>query len=427
MNEDFLHHLWLFKLYQAGPHATTREEAIEIIHPGYHNTDAGPDFFNAKIKIGDTLWAGNIEIHQKSSDWFKHGHHTNKAFNNVILHVVIKHDAVATTTNGTAVSTWLMNITPSLIDNYEQLKESRQKIPCIHKIKQVDSLTINSWLERMMIEKLETKVDLIQQLLKHYKNDWDEVLYVLLVRNFGFGLNADPFEQMARQTPWRIILKNSDDLLRLEALFMGQSGFLTGLVSEDIYIQKLQKEYHHLQQKYGLSPMATHHWKFLRLRPSNFPTIRLMQLAALFHNHHLSLDKIMKATNTQQLSAMLNVSLQGYWLTHFRPGVLSPHKIKSIGRRSAELIIINTLVPFAYAYGMLRDNEALKDQAIHWLEALPPEENAIIRQWEDHAVKANSAFQSQTLIHLTQKYCRPKRCLHCRIGHLIIAKHQSCD
>ncbi len=425
MNEDFLHHLWLYKLYQSGLHTTTKGEPIEFIHPGYHNTDAGPDFFNAKVKIGNTLWAGNIEIHQKSSDWFKHGHHTNKAFNNVILHVVINHDAVATTANGTTVSTWIMNIPPQLIHNYEQLKESRHKIPCIHKIHQVDALTVNSWLERMMVEKLETKVDLIQKLLKHYNNDWDEVLYVLLVRNFGFGLNADPFEQMARQTPWRIILKNSDELLRLEALFMGQAGFLTGLVTEDAYIRSLQKEYHHLKQKYGLTPMPAYHWKFLRLRPSNFPTIRLMQLASLFHNHRLSLDKIMKASNTQQLAAMLNVSLKDYWLTHYRPEVLSPQKAKSIGRRSCELIIINTLVPLAYAYGMLRDNEKLKNQSIQWLESLAPEENAIVRQWENHAVKADAAFQSQALIHLTQKYCRPKRCLHCRIGHLIIASHQS--
>lgn len=423
MNEDFLHHLWLYRLYQPALYSTTQDETLEIIHPGYHNTDAGPDFFNAKVKIGDTLWAGNIEIHQKSSDWFKHGHHTNKAFNNVILHVVTKHDAVATTANGTTVSTWVMNIPPQLADNYAQLKESRQKIPCIHKVNQVDTLTINGWLERMMIEKLETKVALIQQLLKHYNNDWDEVLYVLLSRNFGFGINADPFEQMARQTPWRIILKNSDDLMRLEALFLGQAGFLSDLPGEDAYMQSLQKEYHHLKHKYSLSPLPSHHWKFLRLRPANFPTIRLMQLAALFHNHRLSLDQIMKATNSQQLSAMLNVSLKGFWLTHYRPEVLSPHKAKSIGRRSCELIIINTLVPLAYAYGRLRDNETLKDQALQWLESLSPEENTIVRQWKDHAVEADSAFQTQALIHLTQKYCRPKRCLHCRIGHLIIARN----
>jgi hypothetical protein len=423
MTEDFLHHLWQFKLYQSGLYTTTLGESIEIIHPGLHNTDAGPDFFNAKVKIGNTLWAGNIEIHQKSSDWFKHGHHTNKAFNNVILHVVTKHDAVATTAKGTTVSTWVMNIPPQLIDNYEQLKESHQKIPCIQKISLVDEITISSWQERMMVEKLETKVGIIKELLKHYNNDWDEVFYVLLVRNFGFGINADPFEQMARQTPWKIILKNCDDLKRLEALLLGQAGFLTGLGTEDAYFKSLQKEFHHLKQKYGLSPMSHHHWKFLRLRPSNFPTIRLMQLATLFHNHRLSLEKIIKTESARQLSAMLNVSLKGYWLNHYRPEVLSPHKAKSLGRRSCELIIINTLSPLAYAYGQLRDNEALKDRALQWLESLPPEENSIVRQWQNHAIQSGSAFQTQALIHLTQKYCRTKRCLHCRIGHLIIAGH----
>lgn len=425
MNEDLLHHLWLFKLYEPGLHTTTKEETLEIIHPGYHNTDAGPDFFNAKVKIAGTLWAGNIEIHQKSSDWFRHGHHTNEAFNNVILHVVTSHDAVATTTNGTEVSTWVMRIPPAFINNYEQLRKSHQRIPCIHKVKQLKSITLSGWLERMMIEKLETKVALIQQLLKRYNNDWDEVLYVLLMRNFGFGLNADPFEQMARQTPWRIILKNSDDLLRLEALFLGQAGFLTDLQPDDAYTTSLMKEYQHLKQKYGLTPMPSHHWKFLRLRPTNFPTIRLMQLAALFHNHRFSLDKIMKATNPQQLSAMLNVSLKGYWLTHYRLQCISPYKEKGLGRRSAELIVINSLVPLTYAYGWLRDHETLKDRAIQWLEALPPEENALVREWHVKDIKAKSAFQTQALIHLTQKYCTPKRCLHCRIGHLIIATHQS--
>ncbi|WP_083985203.1 DUF2851 family protein [Geofilum rubicundum] len=427
MNEHFLHHLWRFKLYQPGLYKTVKGEPIDIIHPGFHNTDAGPDFFNAKVKIGDTLWAGNIEIHQKSSDWHKHGHHTNRAFNNVILHVVTRHDREASTANGTIVPTWIMEIPPPLMAAYQQLKQSRHSIPCLHGIKQVDPFVISTWLERMMVEKLEIKVDLIQQLLKRYNNDWDEVLYVLLARNFGFGINADPFEQLARQTPWRVLLRNSDDLLRLEALLLGQAGFLTGLVAEEAYIQRLQKEYHHLRHKYGLSPMPAYHWKFLRLRPSNFPTIRLVQMAALFHKNRLSLDKIMKAPHTKTLSAMLNVSLEGYWLTHYRPEAPSPHKIKRLGPRSGDLIIINTLAPLVYGYGQLRDNERLKDLALHWLESIAPEENAIVNRWRNMDIRINSAFQTQALIHLTQKYCRPKRCLHCRLGHLILASHSSAD
>jgi hypothetical protein len=349
----------------------------------------------------------------------------NKAFNNVILHVVTRHNAIAKTANGREVSTWVMNIPSALADNFQQLKQSRQKIPCLQSIKQVNPLIINNWLERMMIEKLETKVALIQLLLNQYNNDWDEVLYVLLVRNFGFGINGDPFEQMARQTPWRIILKNNDDLMRLEALFLGQAGFLTEFEKKDTYIQSLQREYLYLKHKYGLTPMPTHHWKFLRLRPSNFPTIRLAQLAALFYKRRLSLDKIMKSNHPKDLSAMLNVSLEGYWLTHYRPEAPSPCKSKHLGRRSSDLIIINTLIPLVFAYGVLRDNENLKEKAIRWLETLPPEENTIVTQWNNHHIQKDAAFHTQALIHLTKKYCRPKRCLHCRIGHLIIASHPS--
>jgi len=424
MNEDFLHHLWLYKLYKPALYFTTNGEDLEIINPGQHNTDAGPDFFNAKIKIGNTLWAGNIEIHRKSSDWFKHGHQNNSAFNNVILHVVIKHDAEATTAIGTKVPTWIMKIPKQHKYTYKQLKDSKLKIPCIKEIKKLEPIIINSWIERMMIEKLENKVNFIKHLLKTYNNDWDEVLYILIVRNFGFGVNANPFEQLARKTPWRVIVRNRDDKLKLEAIFLGQAGFLNEITSKDSYTQELHNRYIYLKQKYNLSPMPSFLWKFMRLRPYNFPTIRLVQLAALFEKRIFSLDQILKTKHPNDLSNMLLTDLKSYWLTHYQPGIKSAYQTKKLGKQSRNLIIINTLIPLIYSYGLLRDNEKLKLKAIKWLETLPYENNAIIKLWKNNGINSKSAFESQALIHLTNNYCNTKRCLHCRIGHLIIAsKH----
>lgn len=422
MTEELLHYLWKFRLYKPGLYSTHNGQSLEIIHPGLHNTDSGPDFFNAKVKIGDTLWAGNVEIHQKSSDWNKHGHQTNKAYDNVILHVVAQNDADVKNSAGIIIPSWELPIEHSHIKNYELLQKNHSWVACAPFLNQVHQLEINSWIERMTIEKLETKMEVISQMLHQYKNDWDEVFYVLLVRNFGFGINSQPFEQLARQTPWKTVLKNSDHLMRLEALFLGQAGFLSDLVYEDDYVQALQAEYRFISQKYHLNQVLQHHWKFLRLRPSNFPTIRLAQLAKLFHNKNASFSRILSTGKIESLIEMFNVEASEYWNSHYRPGAESANQAKNMGKSSIELIIINTIVPLLFAYGKLRDNDEFCRKALSWLESLKPENNNILNGWHKAGINAQNASQSQGLVFLKQSYCQHRKCIHCRIGHLVISK-----
>jgi hypothetical protein len=422
MTEELLQYLWKFRLYKPGLYSTNYGQPLEIINPGLHNTDAGPDFFNAKIKIGDTLWAGNVEIHQKSSDWNRHGHQTNKAYDNVILHVVSQNDADVMNSSGTTIPAWEMPIEKSHLENYESLLKNHSWVACAPYLSMVHQMEITNLIERMTIEKLQNKMEAIQHLLNHYKNDWDEVFYVLLVRNFGFGINSQPFEQLARQTPWKTVLKNNENPISLEALFLGQAGFLSDLVHEDDYIQTLQLEYRFLAQKHNLSPIAQHHWKFLRLRPSNFPTIRLAQLAQLFHKNTSLFSRILATNTIESLLGIFNINASEYWNTHYRPGAESNDEPKHIGKSSAELLVINTIIPLLFAYGKLRDSDAHCQKALNWLEALKPEQNNIIKGWAKIGIKATNAAQSQGLVFLKQNLCLHRKCLHCRIGHLVISK-----
>lgn len=422
MTEELLHYLWKFRLYKPGRYSTCNGLPLEIIHPGLHNTDSGPDFFNAKIKIGETLWAGNVEIHHKSSDWERHEHHLNKAYDNVILHVVIQNDGSTKNSSGIEIPVWEMPIEQIHLKNYDTLLKNQNWVPCAHGIDKVNQLEIHSWIERMIVEKLEKKVTAIQQLLHQSQNNWDEVMYIYLVRYFGFGINNQPFEQLARQTPWKTVLKNNDNLLRLEALFLGQAGFLSHLVHEDDYVQRLQKEYQFLVKKYQLVSIPQHQWKFLRLRPSNFPTIRLVQLAKLFHNRNSFFSNTMNAENIAQLIELFNVESSEYWQTHYIPGKQSSFQRKQLGKTSVDLLMINSIIPIMFAYGKLRNDDTLCSRALSFLETIKPESNSITKGWSKLGITVNNALQSQGLVYLKQTYCHLKRCLHCRIGHMVISK-----
>ncbi len=421
MTEDFLHYIWKHKLYRRNNFYTHSGESLEIIHPGIHNSDSGPDFFNAKIKIDGTLWAGNVEIHLRASDWNRHNHHKDKAYNNVILHVVFDNDVSCFNSNKQEIPAYEISVEPHMIKAYQGLQSNQSWIPCSNLLKEISQFELKNWLDRMMIEKLEKKSDDIQKLLTQYRNDWEEVFYIMLVRNFGFGLNGDVFEQLARQTPWRIIKKNSHDINRLEAIFLGQGGFLSDLLPEDDYIKMLQREYSMLSKLYGLKAVPLHNWKFLRLRPSNFPTIRLVQLAAIFKAGKMNFSKVIEARNPKELKALFNQAVSKYWHKHYRPGAESPFSKKSIGDSSKELLIINTFVPFVFIYGKNRGNEQLCDLSFNWLKGLKPEKNSIINNFMKAGIEVNNSAHSQALVHLYQNYCRLKKCLHCRIGHLLIA------
>jgi len=422
MSEDFMHYLWQFRLYQPGLYTTTQGESLEIIHPGIPNTNSGPDFFNAKIKIDGTLWAGNVELHLKASDWFRHHHETDKAYNNVILHVILENDDIAITASGRPPVAWQMPIEETMRNKYLQLYFSSDWVACAPHLQNLSAFNLSIWLERILVEKLEYKMKRIDALLHSTQNNWDEVFFILLCRNFGFGINGDPFERLARNTPWTIIQKNRDDIIRLESLFLGQAGFLSNLIEEDEYTAILSREYKILTNKYNLKAIEPHHWKFMRLRPSNFPTIRLMQLAALFHKGTLTLDKVLTAETVEQLTAITEVPLSGYWQNHYRPNVNSKKTIKNLGKNSRQLIVINTLVPISFAYGRYHDQQSLCQKVLQWLYLLPPEQNALISRWQKQGIQPINAAQTQALVHLKQAYCQHKKCLHCKIGHIVLSK-----
>lgn len=422
MSEDFMHYLWQFKLYSPGLYKTTEGDVLEIIHPGLLNSDSGPDFFNAKIRIGSTLWAGNVELHLKSSDWYQHSHHTDHSYDNVVLHVVFENDKTAQTSSASNIPTWIMPVDESLLHRYKKLYQSKLWIPCAEDIHRISFFELSNWLERMMIEKLENKIEWIHHLLKERVNDWDELFYISLCRSFGFGVNGDAFEQLAKSIPWDIVQKNRDNLVKLEAIFIGHAGFLELDSESDNYTSILVREYKHMMAKYRLKTMDKHLWKFMRLRPSNFPTLRLAQLAALFHKENISLNKVVDAPSTKELINMLEVQPSEYWLNHYRPNIESTSKPKSLGIDSKQLLIINTFVPILFAYGKANDNNLLVQRALQWMEELPPETNSIIKNWATLQIKAKNASESQALVHLKQNYCNLRKCLHCRIGHLVIAK-----
>jgi len=421
MTEEFLHYLWKFRLYKPELYTTQDGQYLEIIHPGIKNTDAGPDFFNAKIKIGSEMWVGNVEIHLKSSDWNKHGHQNDPAYNNVILHVVAEHDTQIKTSSERVVQEWQMPIEAWNITNYKNLIETTKKIACANRINLISKMEIDAWIERMAVEKLERKINNIKTLLNQSQNDWDEVFYILTARNFGFSVNGDAFEQLARQTPWKTVLKNRDKIESLEAIFLGQAGFLADDFKDE-YIQNLKREYLFLQKKYDLKPLEPSLWKFLRLRPSNFPTVRLMQFAKLLHQNSFSLSKISEETNFENIYKLLMVKPSSYWDIHFKPDVESPKSGKRLGKSSAELIIINTLIPMLFAFGKLRGEDELFNKALTWFQTMPPEKNVIISDWEKIGISAENAMQSQALIYLEKNYCQLKKCLHCSIGHLVLSK-----
>lgn len=419
MPEEFLHYIWLHQLFDNHNLISTTNERIEIITPGSLNTDSGPDFENARIKIDKTIWAGNIEIHTDSSNWGKHKHHTNQAYNNVILHIVSSYSKPAITEDGKVIPTVVLPIDSKLIDNYNYLKTSSNKIACSEELDCIDSFTWNNWLDRMGSERLEDKTDIILGLLKQNNNNWEESFYIILAKSFGFKTNALPFEMMARLTPLKLLAKYSSQLFQLEALLFGQSGLLDATCTDD-YAQQLLKEYNYLKKIHSLKPVDKYLWKFMRLRPSNFPTIRMAQFASLIHNSNRLFSKILDARNITELQALINCTPNKYWENHYSFGKESAKAKKVLGKSSINSLLINTVIPFIFIYGKARIKQEYCALAIEFLEQLPAEKNSILTNWSGFNVNAKNSFQSQALIQLFNTYCIKKNCLYCHIGNTII-------
>lgn len=397
-------------------------EKIEIINPGQHNFDAGPDFFNAKIKIGGILWIGNVEIHVRASDWKRHVHHDDKAYDNVVLHVVLEADAEAFRSNGQPIPVFVMTFDAALNERYEALLAAPTPVPCAPHLKNIQPIEVSQFLSRLLVERLEKKSGDIRQTLAATGNEWNAAFYQLLFRTFGFSVNGAAFERLAKAVPHAVVGKHRHSVLQLEALLFGQAGMLQDTAKDD-YQAALQKEYRFLQEKFRLTPLEPHLWRFLRLRPSNFPTVRLAQLAQLLHQAP-PLVELMEAWNGRAAAAictLFDVQASEYWDTHFTFGKPSPAQPKKLGATSIHTLMINLVIPYLFTYAQQHGYDGLQDTALDLLEQFPPETNHITACWEQAGIKAHNAFYSQALLQLQTAYCDRRRCLHCRIGAGIIS------
>lgn len=422
VKEDFLHYLWRMKKLHPNDLVTTDGLSVSVIDYGTYNVDSGPDFFNAKIKLDNTVWAGNIEMHVFTSDWTKHGHSRDRAYDNVILHVVYEHDKSVQEDPVLAKIPVLElkgKIPRSLLDSYLTLMQSMDEIPCQRLIKNVDPAKIELWKHALMIDRLLQKANQTAAILYHENNDWEETFYILLARYFGSKVNTDPFGMLAMSLPWRIIQKNRDKSLSIEALVYGQAGMLDAGYTDDYFVQ-LREEYGFLRQKYELKPINPVSWKFSKMRPVNFPTVRLAQFAAVIQQSTGLFSKILKAEKTEDLRQILRAEPHSYWDNHYRFGKESPVLHKAISNDFIDLLIINTIAPILCLYGKTIDDEQYADKAIHWIESLKAENNHIVQLWKSAGVKVKTAFDSQSLIHLKTKYCDEFKCLQCKIGHEIM-------
>lgn len=423
MREDFLHYLWRTRRLEISDLHTTEGERLEILHFGIYNPHSGPDFTNVRLRIGDTIWAGNVEMHLQSSDWQVHGHQNDRAYDNVILHVVLEEDQPVHRANGERIPCLEVKslVPPRLSATYLKLLHNEHWIPCQHHFFQVSEMTKTLWLERLLVERLEQKTEAIAQLLAHNGNNWEETFYQALARNFGMRVNAEPFELLAKSTPFLTLMKHKNSLPQLEALLFGQAGLLARDFADD-YPNLLKREYAHLQRKYNLTPILGESWKFMRLRPANFPTIRMAQFATLlFQTNHL-FSKMLAAADINELENMFELKLSNYWLTHYVFDKASKKSQKKLGKSTIHLLVINTIAPFLFLYGKLRGEDRYQDKAFQLLEQIPPENNHIIEHWQELGMTPNSAYQTQALLQLKNQYCDQKRCLDCAIGNAILQK-----
>jgi len=423
--ETLLHYVWKHKLYEQSDLRTEEVIPFEVLDPGMYNSNAGPDFFNAKIKMEEKTWVGNVEIHTVSSDWYKHQHEKDKAYNSVILHVAETIDETEIRDSaGRLIPQWKIQIPERIQANYSYLLNTDSVIPCLGKILEIPEVYLNDWKSALLVERLERKTNTLLRLLQERKNDWNEVFYIALSRNFGFGINNDAFERLAKSLPLKTILKHQNSITQVEALFLGQAGLLEEAVSEDAYFLELQKEYAFLKKKYKLKPLDSHIFKSLRIRPNNFPHIKIVQLAGIIRKAQGFFSNLLTISELEPLYSLFISESAEYWLTHYHFEKASVKRTKNLGLSTIQLLIINTVVPVFFAYGKKKNLETYMERAIGLLESLKPENNSIITLFSRSGIEIRNACDSQALMQLKREYCDQKKCIFCRIGHQLLAKNQ---
>ena len=428
MQETFLHHVWQMQYFDKRALCTCDGEPIVIYQPGTLNPHAGPDFANARLKIGEIDWVGSVEIHINSSGWLEHNHDQDPAYDSVILHVVWKLDKEIFRKDQTQIPTLELSgrVEESLIRTYRQLIGSSFSVPCQKSLRDVEPITKTSMLEKAMMQRLERKAIEVQGMFERNANNWEETFFQLLARSFGFKVNAEPFLRLAGIAPLRLLMKHADRRGQLEALLFGQAGFLESQKGDDYY-KKLQQEYGLLSYKYNLgnTKMSKSQWRFLRLRPANFPSLRMAQLAALLNTRHNLFSQMLEAETLETLNSLLTVQLSDYWMTHYHFSKTTRARLHELGKSSIEAVIINTVIPLWVAYGKRNDDQTFMDRALKCLEMLPVEVNAITKQWKDLGLPAQNSADSQALIELFNTFCQRKNCLNCTIGASLIRPKQN--
>lgn len=424
MKEEFLHFMWQYKLFDVNNLKSELNETIQIVKAGIRNTNAGPDFLNAQLKINDQLWVGNIEIHINSSDWYAHKHEQDKNYDAVILHIVWRHDCEVFMKNNKPMPTLQLKslVNEDLLGNYHNLFSKKLRwIPCEKEIINVDSFLMGNWLERLYLERLENKSVLIKELLARSNNDYEAVLFQLLAKNFGLKINGDAFLQLVQSFSFSTLRKVCFNEQELSALLFGQAGFLEKDVENEYFIQ-LKKEYNYLKHKHNLEPIANNLFQFFRMRPTNFPTIRIAQLVALFHKHQNLFSKLMQLSKIEDFYKLFSVEVNDFWKEHYTFETESKKTLKKLTKSFVDLLLINTIIPLQFVYKQSKGGEVNEEDFFKLIKQIKPEKNSIIDKFSELKIGVNNAFDSQALLELKNNYCAEKHCLQCAIGnHLLRA------
>lgn len=421
MKEEFLYYVWQYKLFSTNQLVTTNGNGIQIQKTGVLNKNEGPDFLNAQLIIDDQLWAGNVEMHVKSSDWYMHKHEQDSNYDAVILHVVWEHDTVIYMANNCPLPTLVLKdvVRKEVVLNYHQFNfKNSQWIPCEKQINSIDSFLLKNWLERLYIERLEQKSILIDTLLKESNNNYEAVLFQLIAKNFGLKVNGNAFLDLAKSIDYIIFRKVATRENSLMALLFGMAGFLDENI-ENPYFFKLQEEFRYLKHKYNLKSLSKNNFLFFRMRPTNFPTIRIAQLVTLFSLHQHLFSKLLKLNTKVDVYSLLNFSVDDFWQEHYTFETTSKKSPKKLTKSFIDLLLINSILPLKFVY--LRNTGAKNKQSIiSLIEQVAAEKNTIITRFAELKIPANNAMESQALLTLKNNYCTEKRCLDCAIGNRII-------
>lgn len=416
-----MHYVWQHKLWLQSDMTTVDGRRVQVIDPGLHNTDAGPDFFNAKLRIGGEMWCGNVEIHVRASDWFRHGHQRDMAYDSVVLHVVGRDDMRVNRADGREIPQLVMSCAPDFSISYDRMVNNPDLPPCRSHLPDLPPMYVTDWLSSLAYERLYSKVDHIRSLLDRLHGNWTEVLYVTLARALGFGVNSDAFERLALSTPLHCLMKHRDSIESVEGLLFGQAGFLDAPEDKSHYVMRMRQEYDFMKVKFSLAAPASLGWRMARMRPQNFPHRRIATLAAMINRGFSISSDIFNVTTEAEARQLFEMELTGYWARRYNFVSDSAPSVRALSQESITVLIINVVAPLLYAYGMAFDDGRRMDAAVSLLQSLKAESNSIVKSFTESGIKCCDAFTSQALIQLRRNYCEPRKCLYCRLGHRILS------